>query len=196
MLRHTLLALLAIAGNAQGQDSASSSSSSSSSYSSSSSPNSSWTPLVFMHGLTGSFHDWDEMISRLKAVHPGQFLQALDVYNDAASLLPIWEQMPLILDTFRNVTKDLDSYNIVCHSQGGIICRALVESLEHNVKSFISLAGVQQGVRAIPPEVTSVYPPRIDAHRVLFVLAHRKPARLHHDEIAAIPPRRLRRDAL
>lgn len=43
-----------------------------------------------------------------------------------------------------------DGYNLVCHSQGGVNCRALIETWDdHNVKAFISMAGPQMGVMGI-----------------------------------------------
>merc|ERR1719474_2393689 len=40
-----------------------------------------------------------------------------------------------------------DGYNLVCHSQGALICRCLIEYLsDHNVRHFVSLAGPQEGV--------------------------------------------------
>ena len=113
--------------------------------------NETWTPVVLMHGINGSPHDFDPMVANLQKAHPGQQIFPLDVFSHALSFLPIWHQIPHITDEVRKLTAGLDSYHLVCHSQGGIVCRALVETMsDHNVDNFVSLAGVQQGVRALP----------------------------------------------
>lgn len=113
--------------------------------------NETWTPVVLMHGINGSPHDFDTMVANLQKAHPGQQIFPLDVFSHALSFLPIWHQIPHITDEVRKLTAGLDSYHLVCHSQGGIVCRALVETMtDHNVDNFVSLAGVQQGVRALP----------------------------------------------
>ena len=44
-----------------------------------------------------------------------------------------------------------NGYNLICHSQGNMVCRFAIESWpEHNVKTYISLAGPQMGVMSIP----------------------------------------------
>lgn len=53
----------------------------------------------------------------------------------------------------RNITEGFSSYHLMCHSQGGILCRSVLEIMDdHRIDNFISLAGVQQGVMGIPPK--------------------------------------------
>ena len=119
----------------------------------------SYTPVVFMHGINGGPGDFNTLITRLTAAHPGQELHALDVFDDAMSFRPIWRQVPHITDVLRDLTKDFDEYHLACHSQGGIVCRAVIESMaDHKVATFVSLAGVQQGVRAIPSSISKYLP--------------------------------------
>lgn len=118
-----------------------------------------WTPIIFMHGINGGPEDFDTLVGRLKEAHPGQTLIALDLYSHATSFFSIWDQIPRITQTLQNLTAQLDSFHLVCHSQGGIVCRAALEVAEMpNIDKFISLAGVQQGVRGIPDEYVKFLP--------------------------------------
>ena len=122
--------------------------------------NTTWTPVLLMHGINGAPDDFNSMVDKLTTSHPGQTILPLDVFSHAASFLPLWHQIPHITDVVRNLTKDFTGgYHLVCHSQGGIVCRALVETMaDHAVQNLVSLAGVQQGVRAIPDEYAKFLP--------------------------------------
>ena len=135
----------------------------------------SYTPVVFMHGINGGPEDFNTLIANLNKTHPGQELHALDVFSHAVSFLPIWDQVPHIATVLRSLTAGYDSYHLVCHSQGGIVCRALVETMsDHKVSKFVSLAGVQQGVRGIPGSYAKYLPGWLqnvtddDAYKVLY----------------------------
>merc|ERR1712064_261631 len=40
-----------------------------------------------------------------------------------------------------------DGFNLICHSQGAILCRGLISDWDnHAVRTFVSLAGPQQGI--------------------------------------------------
>lgn len=123
------------------------------------SANDTYTPVLLMHGINGAADDFNEMVTRLAAAHPGQELHALDVFSHALSFLPIWHQIPHITDVVRGLTENYTDYHLICHSQGGIVCRALIETMEdHRIQNFVSVAGVQQGVRAIPDEYAKFLP--------------------------------------
>ena len=60
-----------------------------------------------------------------------------------------------VMETIENTIAEdpgafANGFNLVCHSQGGVICRALIEHWDgHNVSTFVSLAGPQMGVQGL-----------------------------------------------
>ena len=62
---------------------------------------------------------------------------------------PMYEQVAGVIAYIENATQadGLSQYHLVCHSQGGLVCRAVLEMFNgHNVSNFVSMAGV--GMRA------------------------------------------------
>jgi len=110
-------------------------------------------PTFFMHGIDGSSSDWDMAIAAINTTNPGTFTYAFsDFSGDPNSWEPLDHQISQIKKTLRSVVSDnadimSDGYNMVCHSQGALICRCLIEYMvDHNVRHFVSLAGPQEGV--------------------------------------------------
>ena len=123
-----------------------------------------WTPVVMMHGINGAASDYDAIVAGLRKVHPGQRLHVIRLYEKLSSFEPLWNQVPRIADDIRNATAAFGGrYHLLCHSQGGIVCRALAETMEdHRIDHFVSMAGVQQGIRGIPDEVRKYLPSWLD----------------------------------
>ncbi len=127
--------------------------------------NASWTPVVMMHGIDGAASDYDAIVAGLRAAHPGQALHAIKLYEKLASFGPLWSQVPRIAADVRNATRAFggQKYHLLCHSQGGIVCRALAETMDdHRIDHFVSMAGVQQGIRGIPDSVGKYLPRWLD----------------------------------
>lgn len=107
-------------------------------------------PTFFMHGIM----DNDGAGNTLKGCFAGdQFWYNLPIYNDKASLTNINKQVAKMKELIKEkVKKDpstfANGYNLICHSQGGVVCRTLITTWnDHNVKTFVSLAGPVQGVQ-------------------------------------------------
>ena len=68
----------------------------------------------------------------------------------------MWKQTNELIEFINStIAKDpeayKDGYHLIGHSQGGLLTRSLIETWsEHNVKSYISIAGVQNGEYGIP----------------------------------------------
>ena len=95
----------------------------------------------------------DTLVKVIEAEHPGTIATSLPLYGDDASFLnPLDKQVKGVSKAIRemvakNQTLYGDGYNMVCKSQGGLICRCLIEAMEdHLVDTFVSLAGPQMGV--------------------------------------------------
>jgi len=133
----------------------------------------SYKPVIALHGFAldesqGTFHDWDDIKSWMDSERPTQKFIALNIFNGLDSTRPLWEQVTqvsqLILDTVSNDTSFGDGYHFLGHSQGGLLLRTMLEVLDnHNVDTFVSLAGIQFGIYGVTfldnyfPNVTEPY---------------------------------------
>jgi len=110
-------------------------------------------PIFFMHGINGHASDWNNAIAAINVTNPGTFMYAFSNYEgDPESFTKLDAQISGVSDTLRKVVSEneaimSDGYNLVCHSQGALLCRCLIEYLsDHQVRHFVSLAGPQEGV--------------------------------------------------
>lgn len=71
----------------------------------------------------------------------------IDLLHGRHSLAPLWDQV----EAFGAVVRQIDSENpggvhLLCYSQGGLICRGIIESMpDINVSTFVSLSSPQGG---------------------------------------------------
>lgn len=126
-------------------------------------------PVVMLHGLDDNFGEFNDMITWINETHPGTHTWSIDMYNDAFSWIPLWTQAEKIADKISKTTQAdpiyADGYHLMCHSQGAILCRATLQLMsDHNVDTFLSLAGPQMGIygdiegmNKIIPNVTVPY---------------------------------------
>jgi len=110
-------------------------------------------PTYFMHGVNGHASDWDFMISVINTTNPGTWTHAFTEFSgEGKSWVALETQISDLQGVIRehikeNATLFSDGYNLVCHSQGGLLCRCLIEDMDdHNVRNLVSLAGPQEGV--------------------------------------------------
>lgn len=69
-------------------------------------------------------------------------------YSGWSSLLPLRRQVNKIGEQIIEIGAQFpNGINLVCHSQGGLICRAILQIYpNHNVRNFISLSAPQAGL--------------------------------------------------
>jgi len=116
--------------------------------------NSSYRPVFLMHGINDNAKsEFTSMVRWIEAAHPGTSTFPIALYEDEpASWVALEIQLKTISRYIRKLVSENPSamkngYHLVCHSQGGLICRTLVEYMEdHKVHTLISLAGPQMGV--------------------------------------------------
>jgi palmitoyl-protein thioesterase len=110
-------------------------------------------PVIMMHGV-GSTHTEMQTIQMLvETLHPGTVATSLPLYEGkVASLVPLKAQVDGVIKRIRtivaaNATLYRDGWHMVCKSQGGLVCRCMLEEMDdHRVSTFVSLAGPQMGV--------------------------------------------------
>jgi len=106
-----------------------------------------------MHGVGSDRHEMDTVGRVIREIHPGTVTTTLPLFENSNSFLtPLQTQLPAIITAVKNVVAANASlyaggYHLVCKSQGALLCRCLCEEMDdHNVSSFVSLAGPQLGV--------------------------------------------------
>jgi len=110
-------------------------------------------PIFFMHGIDGGHSDWDEAIAIINKTNPGTSMWAIQLYEgNLKSWTKLDEQISGVIKNMREIVAAnpeimSDGYHLVCHSQGALLCRCLIEAMsDHQVRHFVSLAGPQEGV--------------------------------------------------
>jgi len=106
-----------------------------------------------MHGIDGTCKDFEHVIPWLQKSHPGTLTYCIPKFEGTPMS---WIALPLqIPSIIKNITNYIaqnpadfeDGYHLVCHSQGGLICRAITEMMDdHKIHTLVSLAGPQLGV--------------------------------------------------
>ena len=109
-----------------------------------------YKPVIMLHGITGSAHNFDGFAEELVSVHPNTTTYSIPMFENADSNVNLNKQVEEIAKNIASVTADpvyADGYHLVCHSQGALICRCLTEYMDdHRIDTFVSLAGPQLGV--------------------------------------------------
>jgi len=82
--------------------------------------------------------------------HPGTVFVAIPEFPNLRSFDGLNNQLAKILPYTQKLVEDsayAQGYHFLCHSQGALLCRCLVEMFnDHNIDTLVSLAGPQHGV--------------------------------------------------
>ncbi|XP_053183295.1 lysosomal thioesterase PPT2-like [Scomber japonicus] len=106
-----------------------------------------YKPVVIVHGIFDGPKQFTTLSSYITKVHPGTEVNVIDLYDNMASLKPLWKQVRDFRKAINPIMqKAPGGIHLLCFSQGGLICRALLSTASnHNVHSFISLSSPQAG---------------------------------------------------
>ncbi|XP_035488535.1 lysosomal thioesterase PPT2-A [Scophthalmus maximus] len=106
-----------------------------------------YKPVVIVHGIFDGLKQFKTMSLYIHKVHPGTEVSVIDLYSNLASLKPMWRQVKDFRKAISSIMqKAPDGIHLLCFSQGGLICRALLSTTpDHNVHNFISLSSPQAG---------------------------------------------------
>lgn len=113
-----------------------------------------YKPVIMMHGVGSDANEMAMIARLLNESHPGTVATSLPLYENSPAA---WDhdldtQVAGVTDAIRKlVAADpalyADGYHMVCKSQGALTCRCVIEAMDdHNVDTFVSLAGPQAGV--------------------------------------------------
>lgn len=102
-----------------------------------------------MHGLNDGLEEFRLLAKFIKEAHPGTTVLFLDDHQYRASAKNLWRQIKDFRSDLedclaRNDTKD--GAHLLCFSQGGVACRALLSVMpNHNIHTFIALSSPLAG---------------------------------------------------
>jgi len=113
----------------------------------------SYRPIFFMHGITGYGYRGNLVGQTIQNLHPSTVFTEITTFEGSASVgNNMWKQVRgarkfIEAKVLENPAVYHDGFNLVCHSQGAILCRGLISDWDnHDVRTFVSMAGPQQGV--------------------------------------------------
>jgi len=126
--------------------------------------------VILMHGLFGSSLEFLKLENYIQKVHPGTKVKAVNAYDAMSSLRPMWDQTNKIRDEMQLfMDKSPNGTHLICYSQGGLICRAVLQTLpNHNVHSFISLSSPQGGQYGDTKFLKYLFPKMLKAEMYKF----------------------------
>ncbi|PIO40144.1 hypothetical protein AB205_0211480 [Aquarana catesbeiana] len=107
-----------------------------------------YKPVIMVHGLFDSSASFKQLVEFINESHPGTNISVIDLFDHKASLQPLWKQVMGFREAIYPIMQNAGSegVHLLCYSQGGLICRGLLETIpDHNVDTFISLSSPQMG---------------------------------------------------
>ncbi|KAF3839508.1 hypothetical protein F7725_018225 [Dissostichus mawsoni] len=119
-----------------------------------------YKPVIIVHGLFDGPKEFKTMFRYINKVHPGTEVKVIDLYDNLSSLKPMWGQVQGFRKAFDDIVqKAPDGVHLLCFSQGGLICRALLSMApDHKVHTFISLSSPQAGQYGNTEYLKRVFP--------------------------------------
>ncbi|XP_060905976.1 lysosomal thioesterase PPT2-like isoform X1 [Labrus mixtus] len=106
-----------------------------------------YKPVIIVHGLFDGPKQFKTLTQYITKVHRGTEVKVISLYNNMASLKPMWRQVQGFRRSIESIMQESpDGVHLLCFSQGGLLCRALLSTTpHHNVHTFISLSSPQAG---------------------------------------------------
>ncbi|KAL4218708.1 holo-[acyl-carrier-protein] synthase [Mactra antiquata] len=130
-----------------------------------------YKPVIFMHGIFSDGKSGEKLLGWIKEAHPGTETLSIAMYEHLDSLKNMNEQVHDVgIQMMNFMKKHPEGINIICYSQGGLVCRGVLEQLEHNVHTFISLSVPQAGQFGDTDFVKYVFPQflRDNVYRIAY----------------------------
>nr|XP_054770219.1 lysosomal thioesterase PPT2-A-like [Lytechinus pictus] len=132
-----------------------------------------YKPVIIIHGMLDGAAEMHFMHDMIMKAHPGTNITIPDIYSYYKSLEHLWKQFPDYLKAIQDViNRSPNGIHLVCFSQGGLMCRAVVEQLDnHNVESLILLSSPQMGQFGDTSYVKEFPKSRYEVYRLCYDLS-------------------------
>jgi len=112
-----------------------------------------WRPVVLMHGLLASNEAMSHAQAWIEQDFPGIYVKNVEVGNgrEDSLFLDIDQQILLFTKAVQSDPKLKKGFNLIGHSQGGLISRAYIQRFnDPPVYNFLSWAGPHAGQYGVP----------------------------------------------
>lgn len=119
-----------------------------------------YKPVIIVHGIFDGPKQFQTLSFYITKVHPDTEVTVIDLYDNLSSLKPLWRQVQYFRKALNTIMqKAPDGVHLLCFSQGGLICRALLSTIpDHNVHTFISLSSPLAGQYGDTDYLRSIFP--------------------------------------
>eukprot|EP00794_Sanderia_malayensis_P005608 gene5608-6298_t len=120
----------------------------------------SYKPVILVHGVLSDGEAMHQLKSFIQEANPGTIVTSLDIYDHLSSFVPLNTQMPLFIAKVKAIMDaHKDGVHLICHSQGGLVCRGIIERVpDHSIHTFITLSAPLMGQFGVPPSWTKLFP--------------------------------------
>ncbi|XP_026880276.2 lysosomal thioesterase PPT2 [Electrophorus electricus] len=119
-----------------------------------------YRPVIIVHGLFDGPKQFIQMANFINQSHPGTMVTTVDLYDDLASLKPLWEQVKgfgKVIEPIMQMAPD--GIHLICFSQGGLVCRGVLATFpKHNIHSLILLSSPLVGQYGDTSYLENVFP--------------------------------------
>eukprot|EP00767_Chilomastix_cuspidata_P003243 gnl/Chilomastix_cuspidata/336.p1 GENE.gnl/Chilomastix_cuspidata/336~~gnl/Chilomastix_cuspidata/336.p1 ORF type:complete len:298 (+),score=62.48 gnl/Chilomastix_cuspidata/336:89-982(+) len=108
-----------------------------------------YTPVVVLHGINSDAETWNYYADWLAELFPGMYTVSMEVGNGKwdSIFYNFNDYVDLLAENIKNDPNLADGFNLVAHSQGGLVARAYIEKFnDPPVKRFASLSAPQAGI--------------------------------------------------
>jgi palmitoyl-protein thioesterase len=105
-------------------------------------------PILAVHGIGGTHHDFDDYAVIVRKNLPGARFFALEIFEGYVSVFTSMSWQLEMLATEINRLKSVynfTDFNLICHSQGALLCRTYLMEYAHTCQTYVSLTGPQMG---------------------------------------------------
>ncbi|XP_068239467.1 lysosomal thioesterase PPT2-A [Palaemon carinicauda] len=107
---------------------------------------SAYRPVVVIHGVWDLRFSLDFLADMIQEEHPGTEVHVIDLLHGWKSLAPLWYQVKTFYAKILPIMQKAENGIILIgYSQGGVLSRGIIESMDHNITRFISLSSPQAG---------------------------------------------------
>ncbi|XP_064079187.1 lysosomal thioesterase PPT2-A-like [Macrobrachium nipponense] len=105
-----------------------------------------YKPVVIIHGVWDLRFSLNFLADMIRQEHPGTEVHVIDMLHGWKSLAPLWYQVKAFYAKIAPIMQKAENGIILIgYSQGGILSRGIIESMDHNITRFISLSSPQAG---------------------------------------------------